>query len=225
LVTMRIARSWIATHPVVSFLVVFAVFPYLVPYKALATQVLIYGLFALGFNLLYGYTGLLSFGHAAYWGLGAYGTGIALAKLKVGSLWLGLAAGLGLAAAGGAGIGFFCLRRRGIYFAMLTLSFAQLLYFVGFHLADWTGRDAGLGAGRHHDIARLRLHLLRPLRRRRDVPRPRGPPRGLHRVLAARGRGDLHGLRPLPSERHLGHAARAARTLSGRCAASSPCGS
>ena len=137
-------RSWIATHPVVAFLVVFAIFPYLVPYKALATQVLIYGLFALGFNLLYGYTGLLSFGHAAYWGLGAYGTGIALAKLKVGSLWLGLAAGLGLAAAGGAGIGFFCLRRRGIYFAMLTLAFAQLLYFVGFHLADWTGGDDGL---------------------------------------------------------------------------------
>ena len=137
-------RSWIATHPVVAFLVVFAIFPYLVPYKALATQVLIYGLFALGFNLLYGYTGLLSFGHAAYWGLGAYGTGIALAKLKVGSLWLGLAAGLGLAAAGGALIGFFCLRRRGIYFAMLTLAFAQLLYFVGFHLADWTGGDDGL---------------------------------------------------------------------------------
>ena len=141
---MSSARSWIATHPVVAFLVVFAIFPFLVPYKALATQVLIYGLFALGFNLLYGYTGLLSFGHAAYWGLGAYGTGIALAKLKVGSLWLGLAAGLGLAAAGGAVIGFFCLRRRGIYFAMLTLAFAQLLYFVGFHLADWTGGDDGL---------------------------------------------------------------------------------
>ena len=137
-------KRWVATHPVVAFLVVFAAFPFLVPYKALATQVLIYGLFALGFNLLYGYTGLLSFGHAAYWGLGAYGTGIALAKLKVGSLWLGLAAGLGLAAAGGAVIGFFCLRRRGIYFAMLTLAFAQLLYFVGFHLADWTGGDDGL---------------------------------------------------------------------------------
>jgi ABC-type branched-subunit amino acid transport system permease subunit len=95
--------GWIAGHPVVGFLVVFAAFPYLVPYKALATQVLIYGLFALGFNLLYGYTGLLSFGHAAYWGLGAYGTGIALAKLKVGSLWLALASGLGLAALGDAG--------------------------------------------------------------------------------------------------------------------------
>src|SRR5256886_9373580 len=104
-------RSWIATHPVVAFLVVFAIFPYLVPYKALATQVLIYGLFALGFNLLYGYTGLLSFGHAAYWGLGAYGTGIALAKLKVGSLWLALGAGVRVAVLRGGGVWLFFPRR------------------------------------------------------------------------------------------------------------------
>ena len=138
------AMTWIAAHPVLAFFVFFAVFPFLLPYKALATQVLIFGLFALGFNLLYGYTGLLSFGHAAYYGLGAYGTGIALAKLHVGSLWLGLGAGLLLAGIGGVVIGFFCLRRRGIYFAMLTLAFAQLLYFIGFHLADVTGGDDGL---------------------------------------------------------------------------------
>ncbi len=141
---MRALAAWTGRHPVLCFFVVFAIFPWVVPYKALATQVLIYGLFALGFNLLYGYTGLLSFGSAAYWGLGAYGTGIALAKLKVTSLWLALGAGLGLALLGGVVIGFFCLRRRGIYFAMLTLAFAQLLYFVGFHLADWTGGDDGL---------------------------------------------------------------------------------
>ncbi|HEX9420640.1 MAG TPA: branched-chain amino acid ABC transporter permease [Methylomirabilota bacterium] len=136
--------SRIGTHPVLAFLLFFAMFPFLVPYKALATQVLIYGLFAVGFNLLYGYTGLLSFGHAAYFGLGAYGTGIALAKLGVGSVWGGLGLGLGAAATGGALIGFLCLRRRGIYFAMLTLAFAQLLYFVVFHLADLTGGDDGL---------------------------------------------------------------------------------
>jgi branched-chain amino acid transport system permease protein len=141
---MRAAARWIGAHPVLAYFAFFAVFPFLVPYKALATQVLIYGLFALGFNLLYGYTGLLSFGHAAYWGLGAYGTGIALAKLKVGSLWGGLLAGVAAAGIGGAVIGFFCLRRRGIYFAMLTLAFAQMLYFVAFHLADWTGGDDGL---------------------------------------------------------------------------------
>jgi branched-chain amino acid transport system permease protein len=134
----------VAAHPVLAFFAFFAVFPFLVPYQALATQVLIYGLFALGFNLLYGYTGLLSFGHAAYWGLGAYGTGIALAKLQVASLWAALGIGVAVAGLGGALIGFFCLRRRGIYFAMLTLAFAQLLYFIGFHLAEWTGGDDGL---------------------------------------------------------------------------------
>ena len=134
----------VTARPVLTFAVVFAIFPFIVPYKALATQVLIYGLFALGFNLLYGYTGLLSFGHAAYWGLGAYGTGLALAKLKLASLWGALGAGLLLAGVGGAIIGFFCLRRRGIYFAMLSLAFAQLLYFVAFHMADVTGGDDGL---------------------------------------------------------------------------------
>jgi branched-chain amino acid transport system permease protein len=134
----------VAARPVLAFALVFAVFPFVVPYKALATQVLIYGLFALGYNLLYGYTGLLSFGHAAYWGLGAYGTGIALARLQIGSLWGALGAGLLLAGVGGIIVGFFCLRRRGIYFAMLSLAFAQLLYFIAFHLADVTGGDDGL---------------------------------------------------------------------------------
>jgi branched-chain amino acid transport system permease protein len=134
----------VTARPVLTFALVFAIFPFVVPYKALATQVLIYGLFALGFNLLYGYTGLLSFGHAAYWGLGAYGTGIALAKLKIASLWGALGAGLLFAGIGGAIIGFFCLRRRGIYFAMLSLAFSQLLYFVAFHMADVTGGDDGL---------------------------------------------------------------------------------
>lgn len=135
---------WVATHPVTSLVVFFAVFPFIVPHTSLATQVLTYGLFALGFNLLYGYTGILSFGHAAYYGLGAYGTGLALAKLKIASLWGAIGIGLGAAIIGGVIAGFFCLRRRGIYFAMLTLAFAQMLYFIAFHLADITGGDDGL---------------------------------------------------------------------------------
>ena len=141
---LRSVALRIAAHPVLAFWAFFALFPFTVPNRTMATQVLIFGLLAMGFNLLYGYTGLLSFGHAAYYGLGAYGAGIALAKLHVGSLWLGLAAGLLLAGVGGLVIGFFCLRRRGIYFAMLTLAFAQLLYFIAFHLADLTGGDDGL---------------------------------------------------------------------------------
>ena len=59
---MSSVAAWVRRHPILGFFVVFAIFPWVVPYKSLAAQVLIYGLFALGFNLLYGYTGLLSFG-------------------------------------------------------------------------------------------------------------------------------------------------------------------
>jgi len=157
--------AWVAAHPITSFVVFFALFPFLVPYHALATQVLIFGLVALGFNLLYGYTGILSFGHAAYYGLGAYGTGIALAKLKVPSLLAALGIGLGAAIVGGAVIGFFCLRRRGIYFAMLTLAFAQMLYFIAFHAADLTGGDDGLRGIPLHPIGLpgFSLSLRHPL--------------------------------------------------------------
>jgi branched-chain amino acid transport system permease protein len=136
--------AWIAAHPVVSIVAFFAILPFVTPYTSLATQILVYGLFALGFNLLFGYAGLLSFGHAAYWGLGAYGAGIVLAKLGWTSLWGALAVGVLAAGLGGALVGFFALRRRGIYFAMLTLAFAQLFYFIAFHLADLTGGDDGL---------------------------------------------------------------------------------
>jgi branched-chain amino acid transport system permease protein len=139
----RVADA-VGRHPVAAFLLVFAVAPLVVPSRALVTQVLISGLFALGFNLLYGYTGLLSFGHAAFYGLGAYGTGIALAKLGVASLWAGLGVGIVTAGLGGLVIGFLCLRRRGIYFAMLTLAFAQVVYYVAFHMKAWTGGDDGL---------------------------------------------------------------------------------
>src|SRR5256885_1120330 len=141
---VRTVTAWGAGPPRAAFIVFFAGVSVFVPYQSLATQVLIFGLFALGFNLLYGYTGLLSFGHAAYYGLGAYGAGIALAKLKLTSLWLALGLGLSAAIVGGALVGFFCLRRRGIYFAMLTLAFAQMLYFIAFHASDLTGGDDGL---------------------------------------------------------------------------------
>ena len=162
---MSSVAAWVRRHPILGFFVVFAIFPWVVPYKSLAAQVLIYGLFALGFNLLYGYTGLLSFGSAAYWGLGAYGTGIALAKLKVTSLWLALGMGLGFALVGGAVVGFFCLRRRGIYFAMLTLAFAQMLYFIAFHAADLTGGDDGLRGIPLHPLGLpgMSLSLRHPL--------------------------------------------------------------
>ena len=141
---VRALAAWLEHHPLTGLLVFFAVLPFVMPYHALSTQILTYGLFAMGFNLLYGYTGLLSFGHAAYFGLGAYGTGLALARMGLGSPLVALGIGIMAAAVGAAIIGLLCMRRRGVYFGLLTLAFGQLLYFIAYHLGDITGGEDGL---------------------------------------------------------------------------------
>ena len=133
----------ISRHSLVCILLFFIIFPFIVPYKALATQIIIWGLFALGFNVCLGYTGMLSFGHAAYFGAGAYTTGIVLIRLWQ-NIWFGLFAGLVMGALLALILGYLCIKRRGIYFAMLTLAFAQLVYFVAFQWVDLTGGDNGL---------------------------------------------------------------------------------
>ena len=133
----------ISRHSLVCILLFFIIFPFIVPYKALATQIIIWGLFALGFNVCLGYTGMLSFGHAAYFGVGAYTTGIVLIRLWQ-NIWFGLFAGLVMGALLALILGYLCIKRRGIYFAMLTLAFAQLVYFVAFQWVDLTGGDNGL---------------------------------------------------------------------------------
>jgi branched-chain amino acid transport system permease protein len=110
---------------------------------SLLTDLLIYGLFALSLDLIMGYTGMVSFGHAAYFGLGAYASALVLIHFAQ-PVPVALLAGALLAGAVALPIGWFSTRATGIYFAMLTLAFAQLLYFIGFHLADVTGGDDGL---------------------------------------------------------------------------------
>lgn len=137
-------KNVFSTRYYLGWILFLSVFPFLVPYKALATQILIFGLFAMGYNILLGYTGLLSFGHAAFFGLGAYGAGLSLVYLKVGLL-TALLIGAGVAVLGAMGVGFFCLKRRGIYFGMLTLAFGQLFYFLALVVFDdYTGGDNGL---------------------------------------------------------------------------------
>ena len=109
----------------------------------LGTQIAIYALFAMSLNLLLGTTGLVSFGHAAYFGIGSYGCGILMKTLGV-PFWLAFpAAGL-IAAAFGLVFGFFCVRLTKIYFAMLTLAFAQIVWAICFKWNDVTGGDQGL---------------------------------------------------------------------------------
>jgi branched-chain amino acid transport system permease protein len=117
--------------------------PWLLPSKALAVNVLVYGVVAVGYNLLFGYTGLLSFGHAAFFGAGAYITGIAIAKFGVpwlGAVVLGVLGGGVLALV----VGGLSTRTRGIYFSMVTLALAQLVYYAALQTPSWTGGENGL---------------------------------------------------------------------------------
>jgi branched-chain amino acid transport system permease protein len=123
--------------------VILIIFPFVAPYKALSTQIIIFGLLALGYNILYGYTGLLSFGHAAFFGLGAYASGIVLVRTNC-SIWTSIGVGIVVSAIGAVIIGFFCLRRRGIYFALLTLAFSQMLYYIAYTWVSVTGGEPGL---------------------------------------------------------------------------------
>ena len=119
------------------------ILPFLTPYHAIATNILIIGLFATGFNILLGYTGLLSFGHASFYGLGAYGTGLLIVKLNA-PMWTAMAGGVLAATLGAWIIGYLALRRSDVYFSLLTLAFSQILYFLAFQFRSFTGGDDGL---------------------------------------------------------------------------------
>src|SRR5216683_1396133 len=110
--------------------------------RALVSEIYIFAIFAMSLDLLLGFTGLMSLGHAAFFGLGAYAVAI-LATLGV-NAWPALAAGVVLAAGGAAVIGFFCVRSSGIPFLMLTLAFSQLVYSVALRWRDVTGGSDGL---------------------------------------------------------------------------------
>lgn len=111
-------------------------------YPVLLVKVLCFALFACAYNLLLGYTGLLSFGHAVFFGGAAYVAGYALKEWQLPVL-LSLALGAGGAAVLGWLIGALSIRRQGIYFAMVTLALAQLMFFI-FQQAPFTGGDDGL---------------------------------------------------------------------------------
>jgi branched-chain amino acid transport system permease protein len=117
--------------------------PYVGGYTALGTKVLVYGIAVLALNLLLGFSGGLSFGHAAYFGLGAYGAGMTL-KFLAPSTPLALLAGTVVAGVAATAVGPLVMRRRGIYFAMITIAIGQLLYFVAVRWNEFTGGEDGL---------------------------------------------------------------------------------
>jgi branched-chain amino acid transport system permease protein len=110
----------------------------------MAIEILYFGLFAVSFNLLFGYAGLLSFGHAATFGVGGYTLGLVLKHVDGTPLPAALLAAVAVGALAGLVIGFFCVRLRGTYFALLTLAFSQFLFAVALKWREVTRGDDGL---------------------------------------------------------------------------------
>ncbi len=112
-------------------------------YTALGSQVLVLALAAMSLNFLLGFTGVLSFGHAAYFGLGVYGAGLTI-KYLVPNTLAGIAVGVVAGTVAAAIIGVLIVRLRGIYFAMVTIAFGQVFYFIAYRWNSVTGGDDGL---------------------------------------------------------------------------------
>ncbi len=109
----------------------------------IAIQALAFALYAMSFNLLLGYGGMLSFGHAAYFGLGGYAVAILMGKAGL-PMWVGLCGAPVLAAAAAGLVGYFSVKLTGIYFAMLTFAFQMLFYTVALKATGLTGGDDGI---------------------------------------------------------------------------------
>lgn len=112
-------------------------------YVELVTKVMILAIFAMSLDLLVGYTGLVSFGHAAFYGVGAYALALSAPRYEPASLWLTLPAAVLLAALAALAVGSFVVRARGTYFIMVTLAFAQMFHFV-FHDTEFGRGSDGI---------------------------------------------------------------------------------
>jgi branched-chain amino acid transport system permease protein len=124
-------------------------------YTELAIRVLVLGLAAMALNFLLGFTGVLSFGHAAYFGLGSYGAAMAI-KYFAPSTALAILVGVVVGTLAAAVIGALIVKLRGVYFAMVTIAFGQVFYFVAFRWNSVTGGDDGL-TGWHRQPLQLGL--------------------------------------------------------------------
>jgi branched-chain amino acid transport system permease protein len=154
----------IARHRVVAAILALVILPWVAPYEALAVNIMIFGLYAVGFNLIFGYTGMLSFGHAAFLGVGAYGCGVAISVFGINWL-LAIAIGVILSGAVAMVVGALAIRTRGIYFAMVTLALAQCVYYILYQWSDLTGGEDGLRGVSVQiiNLGGIELNMLDPL--------------------------------------------------------------
>jgi len=143
------AAYWIVFCVVMAVLIVA---PLVLPvfWAKFLTEILIWGLLAMSSDLLIGYTGLVSFGHSAFFGLGMYGAAGALIAIGPPNLWLAILFGLAGAAGAALFVAYFSTRLRDIYFAITTLIFSQIFYVIIFTWTPVTGGENGLIFSRPH---------------------------------------------------------------------------
>lgn len=122
------------------------VLPYFLPLQlqSMVTKVIIFGIFAMSLDLIWGYTGLISFGHAAYFGLAGYVTGILILRYGVTSFWLVMPAAIVVSAFAASIFGLLALRARGMYFFFITFAFGELLFNIAWRWRGLTGGSDGL---------------------------------------------------------------------------------
>ena len=138
-------RFLLETITAVCLIAVPFVMPYLDAAPNTVNRILVWGLFGIGFDILFGYTGLLSFGQSAFYGTGGMIAAYLLTQAGFPNVVLALIIGMVVAAVVGYLIGLMALRRTGIYFAMITVAIAEIFYFVEFNpLSHWTGGENGL---------------------------------------------------------------------------------
>ena len=121
------------------------------------TMVLTFAIATMGLNLCVGYTGLVSFGHGTWFGIGAYAAGLIQLHWFGGEIWLPLLLSMAVVAVASAIVGIIILRRRGVYFSLLTLAFAALTYTVAFRWSEVTGGEDGLGGLKRGSIGSFSL--------------------------------------------------------------------
>ena len=149
--SLSLESGWLSDNrAIIGAVAALAIFPYVGPlflgafYTLLMIEAMVYAIFALGYDIIMGHTGMISFGHAAYFGLGVYGGALTLIHLAEGVIPM-LLVGIFASTLFAIVVGFFSLRLTGVYFALITFAFAQILYEIVIRTGDITGGFNGLG--------------------------------------------------------------------------------
>jgi len=144
------SRAWLAILAAVVLLPIFV-------RHSIATEIWIFAIFGLGLNLLMGYTGLLSFGQATFFGSAAYAAGYLLKYYGI-NIFLALATGIAVGAVSAALVGYLCVQRSGLYFIMLTFALNQMFYFTAYQWTTVTGGEDGMPGVPRPSVLGLDIH-------------------------------------------------------------------